>query len=811
MEHLKPKPSFSGRAALLATACLISSLTAGETRGGATVAEQENSRRNAAMMEAQELLQKGDEAYKAGRYGDATEAYSGARDLVPNAPITAEFRGAVTQRYSQASVEYARSLSRKGDVAGAKDVVDKVLAIAPEDSAALAYRAQLDDPIRTNPALTKEHAKNVDTVRRDLYMAEGAYNLGDFDKAKSTYNDVLRIDPTNSAARRGLERVSQAKSEYHKSSYDQARAAMLNEVESQWELKVPEPVLDAPALGDPGLPGTSDFISVKSKLDRIIIPKFALDQASLDEALDFLRLKTAENDTIDKQGVNFAVNLGPANSPEATRVRALRFDLQLANVPVSQIIKYLTDVTRTSWSTDDYSVIISPAGSASKDLVTRSYKIPPDFISTVSAAGGDAAGTTPDPFSTDKPAGGLLPKRLSAQEALANQGVVFPEGASASIVNNTLRVINTEANQEYISQIVSTFTQTEPVVVSVKVTMIRTQQTNLEELGFDWILNPFPISNSVSGSGGTRGNQPGRTGGDFISPVNGTSVDGIPADPTQLTTNGVTNGLRSGDQAINQNSIDNLINNPSRNAQSSSVAPGIMGVTGLFTDGQVQALMRGLDQKKGVDIMAQPSVVTRSGQSSSISIVREFIYATEYEPPELPNSTGNTDGDFFGGGGSSVTPVTPATPTAFDKRDVGITLEVLPVVDPGKKLVNVTLNPVFSDFSGFVNYGSPINTTSNGVLGPETVVLTENAILMPIFDTQKLSTSLDIYDGATIVIGGLKQDSIQDVEDTVPVLGSIPIIGRLFQSTSRQSVKTAVIFLVTVDLMDPTGRPLRNR
>ncbi len=773
------------------------------------MAEQENARRSAALMEAQELLLKGDEAYKTGRYGDATEAYAGARDLIPNAPVSAELRAAATQRYSQASVEYARSLSRKGDVPGAKAAVDKVLAIAPEDPGALAFRGQLDDPIRTNPALTKEHAKNVDNVRRDLYTAEGAYNIGDFDKAKSKYEDVLRVDSTNSAARRGLETVSQAKRDYHKSSYDQARAGMLAEVDSQWELKTPEPEIDISALGTPGLPGATDFISVKNKLDRIIIPKFALDQASLDEALDFLRLKTVENDTLDKQGINFAVNLGPANSPEANRVKALRFDLQLTNVPVSQILKYLTDITRTSWSTDDYSVLISPAGSASKDLVTRSYKVPPDFISTVSA-GASAGAATSDPFA-EKTAEGLLPKRLSAQEALANQGVSFPDGSSAAVINNTLRVVNTEANQEFISQIVSSFTQTEPVVVSVKVTMIRTQQTNLEELGFDWIVNPFALSNTVFGTGGTQGNQGGRTGNDFISPVNGTSVDGIPSDPTQFTDGGVTNGLRSGSQAISGNSIDDLISNPSRGRQSTNVAPGIMGVTGLFSDGQVQALMRGLDQKKGVDIMAQPSVVTRSGQSSSISIVREFIYATEYEPPELPNSVGATDDSGFGGGGGNVTPVTPATPTAFDKKDVGITLEVLPVVDPAKGFVNVTLNPVFSDFDGFVNYGSPINATANGVLGPETVVVTDNTILMPIFDVQKLSTSVDIADGATIVIGGLKQDSTQDVEDKVPVLGSIPIIGRLFQSKSRQNVKTAVIFLINVELMDPTGRPLRNR
>lgn len=55
-----------------------------------------------------------------------------------------------------------------------------------------------------------------------------------------------------------------------------------------------------------------------------------------------------------------------------------------------------------------------------------------------------------------------------------------------------------------------------------------------------------------------------RAGSDFVSPVNGTSVDGIPANPSQATTNGATDGLRSGDQAINRNSIDAILNNPNR-------------------------------------------------------------------------------------------------------------------------------------------------------------------------------------------------------------------------------------------------------
>lgn len=815
MEIQSLQPS-RGRAALLATACLlIVPLSGGESRGNSNLASSEQSRRSAAVDEAQELLRKGDEAYTAGRYADAVEAYAGARSLIPEAPVTADLRSAATERLAQASVEQARVLSRNGDIAGAKAAVDKVLleSVAPRNPGALGFRAQLDDPIRTNPALTAEHAKDVDSVRRLLYTAEGAYNLGKFDQATSEYQAVLRIDPTNSAARRGLERVVTAKTGYQKAAYDNSRAEMLSQIDSQWELQVPTLNLEA-SLGELGTNAAgTESISIKNKIDRIIIPKIALDQSSLDEALDFLRLRASENDPFEtdpaRKGVNFTVNLGPPDSPAAMKVRAARFDLQLANLPLSQVLKYIAEITHTAVTTDDFSVIISLPGSASPELISRNYRVPPDFISSMSA--GAPAAATEDPFGAAPASGGILAKRLGAQEALALQGVSFPDGASAnySPATNTLRVVNTAINQDYIAQIVEALTKTEPVMVSVKVTMIKVEQTRLEELGFDWFLENANFKGNMVGTGGTQGN--GKATPDIVT------ADGItPLNP-------VTAGNRSGDNALSSDSIDSLINEQG-GRQGNNPAPGILGLYGQFNDATVQMMMRGLDQKKGVDLMAQPATVTRSGQTSSIKIVREFIYPTEYEPPELPNTVSDItpqvitiDGDgniidIIGGGSNSGSfPVTPATPTAFETKEVGITLDVLPVVDANKRFVTVTLNPVFSDFDGFVNYGSPINSTQSTPLGPQTVELTRNAILMPVFSKQSVSTTVDVADGGTVVVGGLMQESVETVNDKTPVLGSIPIVGRLFQSNARKPVSKMILFMVNVELMDPTGNPYRNR
>jgi general secretion pathway protein D len=530
------------------------------------------------------------------------------------------------------------------------------------------------------------------------------------------------------------------------------------------------------------------------------------------DAVELLRLRAAENDTFEsepvKKGINIAVNLGDVSVDPGKDILARNFDLQVSNVPVSQILKYLTDITGTTSKVDDFVVTLIPAGSTGNTLVSRTYRVPPDFLSNLSV-GGSAAGAAAaeDIFNTDIGKGGLLTERMGAQEALASQGVTFPDGATATFnaASNTLQVINTASNQDIIEQIIDSIAQTEPVSVAVRVTMLKVEKNRLEELGFDWMLNNFGVGgNGPLLAGGTTGNG---------SPI----TDIAPVPGSSLATTPITAGNRSGDFAISPNSIDSLIAAGSnRSSQDSNRAPGVLGFNGTVDGQTIQTLMRGLNQKKGVDMMAQPSVTTRSGQAASIKIVEEFIYPTEYEPPELPNSVGGgvtidlTTGDVANAP-ASISPVTPATPTAFETRDLGVNLEVLPVADATRRYVDVTLNPSIVDFDGFVNYGSPITATVNGLLGPSSQVITPNAILMPVFSVQRVNSNVVVADGSTIVIGGLLREDIQDVQDKTPILGDIPIIGRLFQSSAKSHTSTAVLFLVNVELLDPMGRPYRDR
>jgi general secretion pathway protein D len=834
--------------ALMAMASTLPVITtranAGESgygTGYSSLAQREIIRRQSDVADADRLIAEGREAYAKGDYQQAVDKYSQALDRLPNSPAFDDRRRSYTDHLADASVALAMQHRKVGKYAEARTLLERVLSVDPGNGLASKELGYLDDPIRTNPALTYEHTQNVDTVRRTLYTAEGNFNLGKFDDAKREYENVLRIDPYNSAARRGMERIAAAKSDYYRAAYDHTRAELLAQVDAAWELSVPADVPDFPRGPITTEGGGTGVAYITEKLRRIIIPRIDFEDTTVEEAIDFLRLRSAELDTLEldpaRKGVNFVVRRPRATTstggdagldaggnfeglpaagtdPSTLRVRELR----VRNVPLAVALKYICDQTKLRYKVDDFAVTLVPQTETDEEIFSRTFTVPPDFAAALDSGDTGGGAAEADPFADAGATGGArLTARRPILELLRNSGINFPEGASASLsANGVLLVANTPTELDKIEQLVQMIGNRQPKQVKITTKFVEISQENSDELGFDWIIGPFSMNSqgTVFGSGGTTGNGTVRTNADFINPVNFTTIPGIPVSPGQAVSNISTAGLRSGDAAIASDSINGLLGNPNRGAQTANVAPGILSLTGLFSDGQLQMIMRGLAQKKGADLMTAPSVTARSGQSAKIEIIREFIYPTEYEPPELPNSVGSGGNISLtpgGGQGGGSFPVTPATPTAFETRATGVTLEVEPTIGENDFLINLKFVPEITEFEGFINYGSPIQAPGTDALGnPVVSIITENRIEMPVFSIRRVNSELSIYDGYTVAVGGLIREDVQNVEDKVPILGDIPLIGRLFQSKAENRIKSNLVIFVTAQIIDATGRPLRG-
>ena len=821
-------------------ALVIAPLSVETGYGQEDLLRQETIRRQQDVAKADELLNEGREAYGNKEFETAVQKYREALNTLPYGTATSDRREFITKSLEEGSVALTQQYRQEGKYQEARDLLEEIDKNEPGNPAAKKGLEYLDDPTRTEVGLTYEHTENVEKVRRSLYKGESFYNLGLYDKAEEEFKQVLRTDPYNKAARRWLERCSSVKSDYYRAAYDQTRAEMLMQVDRAWELAVPplgEQVRQGPDIDS----GQDRERSIIAKLNQIIIPDVKLNNITVEEAVEFLRLRSIEldNTVIDEsqKGINFVVRtpktlgedggaagddealdggdgFGDATDPNAILIK----NLELKNVPLRVALQYICDEAKLRYKVDEFAVTLLPITEGEDaDIVQRRWTVPPTFETFITTSGGGeggGAGGDPDPFaaSDDNGPAGIEPRK-DIVTLLKENGVSFPPNSSASFLksSSTLIVRNTPTNLELIDGIVQAAINDTPRQIRVTTKFVEVSQENGEELGFDWIATPFGVGSNYFLGGGTVGSGTARNNTDFIGTVDRVNIPGIPASPQENVSNIVTSSLRSGSAAVNRNSIDAILNNPTRTAAANSVAPGILSMTGLFSSGQVQMIMRGLAQKKGADIMTAPSVVALPGQNATIEIIREFIYPTEYEPPELPNQVGggigNQQGGVGGGGGGAGFPVTPATPSAFDTKNTGVTLEVEAQIDANDSIIELRFTPTIVEFEGFINYGSPITAPATDALGnPVQVVITENRIEMPVFSVRSVKTGLTIYDGYTVAVGGLMREDVQSVEDKVPVLGDLPYIGRLFQTKAQNHIKSNLIIFVTAEIIDATGK-----
>lgn len=398
--------------------------------------------------------------------------------------------------------------------------------------------------------------------------------------------------------------------------------------------------------------------------------------------------------------------------------------------------------------------------------------------------------------------------RPDAKTVMQQLGVEFAEGATATFSAGTSRLVmrNTLEQLDNAESIIDSMFQTTVKQVFITTKFVEVSQRNTDELGFDTLIGAFNLGSSgVYGAGGTSGTASPTNTGDYsiISP-NGTIVGQNP----------ISRGLRFGADALSRNAIDSLITGGTATG-ASTVSPAAFALAGVFTDPQFQIMMRALSQKKGVDLMTAPSVIVRGGQKSKIEVIREFPYPTEFDPPQIPQTFGgSTSLGGVGGGGAQQGgsfPVTPTTPQSFEFKNTGVTMEVEATVAEDGYTIDLNLAPEVIEFEGFINYGSPIQTTGINALGQsEPVVLTDNRILQPVFATRKLATQVLIWDRQTVGIGGLIREDVQSVEDKVPIFGDIPILGRLFRTKSDEHFKRNLMIYVTGTLIDPAGQAINE-
>ncbi|MBR5886781.1 MAG: hypothetical protein IKZ07_01085 [Akkermansia sp.] len=829
--------------------------------GQDSINARETARRRAMEQEAHQLLQEGREAYKEGKYSVALEKFKSAWNRVPKAPATLVLQQHIVDVIGDASIAVAGEYAKVGRYDDAEQLLLDVLSRNPNNERARRDLSMLRDPVRNNPALTPQHVRDVEEVSRLLTLGYGYYDLGKFDDAYATFAQVIKIDPYNKAARQGQEAVSKRRMNYYKSARNSFRAKALAEVDALWEEYAPQDLPDIEmGGGESTVQVTEKQIANDQNLSKMQITTVNFENTPIEDALDFLRGEARKNGiqmnfifekprtapapaqtvSTDEEGEEEAEPVAVESAPE----EAIVTKLNISGVTAKELLQLICTQAGCQYRVEDNAIVVYQTGAGVERMFKRQWKVSRDFFT--GGESGDDEDSEEEGF--DEAA---APKsKLDAVATLRQAGVSFPKGASAQYSPRTgmLTVENTASNLDAVEEAVNEYRRQMPQMIKVSAKFVEVSQTNEEELSFDWVVNPISVSNNGSTYlGGVNGSasDPLRTMSDFVTsggkaysnnhtnngswPIYSNSSLASSSDP--ISNGLMTGGLRSGTGALTGSSMDSLVASGSAAANTSRrAAPGILSLSGIYDEGSFQMIMRGLSQKKGVDIMSAPSLVARPGEldytpepdplaadqngdngCAKIEVVRRFIYPSAYDAPELGGSTNNNN-NWNNNNSMSMPIASPANPSEWAVEEVGIVMRFKVDELEGNDIIKFNHFEIkVVNFEGFVNFGSPITAGIANDTQIEHITLTENRIDMPIFSRRYINSNPCIYDGHTIAIGGMIEDNVQKVEDKVPVFGDLPLIGRFFRSNAESHVRKNLMIFVTAEKIDPTGKPTRLR
>ena len=537
--------------------------------------------------------------------------------------------------------------------------------------------------------------------------------------------------------------------------------------------------------------------AMAQKLDSILIEELSADNLPLNEVVRYLQDMARARDS-EKQGINFilaspaadpvrpssidpATGLPVAVEPRDLRSVTVRVLPALRNVTLREALEVVVKTADApiQYSVETYGVVFSlrgveppppaeakPQGKDSKTpttkgpetetLQTRWFKVHPDALRSGVRS---MSGANLIPVELANKADGSTNSRLSnLRWFLTNAGVNFdpPKAIFYDDRAGTLMIRATLQDMDIIEQAIQAL-NTSPPQLQIAVKWCEIEEDAGRALGFDWLLGRGPTNAMAS--------TPARPAG--------TKATGAPR--SNLT----TFGLRSATNGSNTETAT---------------------LTGILTDPQFRVVLHALEKRRGTDILSTPTVTTLSGRQAQIKTVEIRHIVTD-----LDWSTNGASVDAQG------KPSMRGTPIA-EPFELGPMLDVVPYV--GADGYTITLS-VIANLKEFVGYdlSVPREMTEEqarkrfGAGDPQTKAAARpsDPYPLPIFHTRQIVSSAIVWDGQTVVLGGLISESAQKMKDKVPVLGDIPLVGRLFRSETNVTKRKHLLIFVTPTIIDPAG------
>jgi len=520
---------------------------------------------------------------------------------------------------------------------------------------------------KQNQKMIKERLEE----NRDVFLqGELFFKAGYYDKAYQKFEEVLEANPENMLARRYQERIIEKKQKMAEKTREHAFNQKILEVEDAWRTETT--LIDKEGKDEDK---EDKKIELKSKQQILlekkanqIIPEINFTNANLRDVVNYLSKISGVNIILDE-----SIFMGESSSSSKETVSDLlgedldeeeseevavdegldevktsalfdKVTISLNNIPLLEALKYILAARGLKYRIDEFVIFIStPEKLEQVEMETRYYKL----------ATGITGYTEFETTKVEDEEETSVKETTTIVDVLKESGVPFPPGSKIFLDQRTgtLIVKNTPANLVIIEDILKTLDVT-PFQVQIQAKFVEITQSNLEELGLEWMVAKRSARNRNT-LGSVRSSQQ------------------IIYDASTLS-----KGLRFIEDD-NETSIGD-----------------IFSISGILTNPEYNVILHALQQETDADVLSAPKITTVNNQQATIKIVEEIRYPDEYE---VTQPTFNEDGSI----------ITPAVivPGDFQTRESGIILIVTPSVGADRKTITLTLLPEVSSLADWIDYG----------------------------------------------------------------------------------------------------------
>lgn len=747
------------------------------------VMQRESIRRQEILLRAIGEIEQTEKLVTEGKRKEARDRLAEILRSIPEQGEGAPVYDSAAKLLSTIELAEARDAMGRKDWFGARDAAVAAIGYDSGNRSAqdILVRANAELGIQNNqestlnPAVDRKFVENINAVRELIKSAQDLTATGQVDAAEDALNKALQIDPYNVAAAKELKKLYLRRLKAAQVAAKSSRQERLTQTREGWTERIRTERAPVTTSADTAPIRRTTNFAISQKLNNIIIPSVNFIDADIESAANFLSQRTRELDP-EGLGVSFLLR------GDAARASSNTFSLTLSNVPAGEVLRYISNLAGVKTRIEEYAVfIVALAEPDSTVLISRDFPVRPSFFDVAASAG-------------DAPAGGVERRRVtpravqtttrkdSVREALESRGVSFAADGAAAFYNAATGVLTVRNTQDQIDLVEELVTDEggETLVVKIDTRLIEINQADLDALVPNMSLLGDAASLAGLPNGGTKVVQGAFRGSTGLSGVGSLkSVDGI--EPILLAPS-----------ALERNT------NPPVTSK--------FGLSGTLDQNSFRILLEAISQKSSRDLLTAPSIVVNNDAQGTITVAREFYYPVEFDEPQV--QVGATT-ELIGGDITDSITVTavPAFPTQFEARNVGVVLTVRPKITVDRKRVFMDIKPEITEFDGFINYGSRLFHPQRDANGNQLLV-NENVINQPVFSVRTVENAqLEIEDGYTMVLGGLIREDISTVEDKIPILGDIPLIGRAFRSKAEQAIKKNLLIFVSVRILRPDGEP----